>query len=417
MWRALTMQMLDPPNHVPRPGDDTDRHKLMNGLREAFYEQRVEIFRKKHADAFCEPLQGDSLMKRHKSLEAIFRKAGTLAAKLAAQNVEIQVMCLDWLFVNTGNAFSIDSDFMQPDYTMRCEDDDHSWDNWPLDFLVEPAILAYGDEHGENYDDDKVWTKARVWIDIRNLANVENPGPVTKQTNTKGKKPAQRTPKGKNASKPTSATNPIVITGDEDIVAVVEKVVQSGSIKNTSVGSTRNAQLKAHQSASPKASSSSSSQVSKTGDPKTDGKPTHDSSHDPPASTRSENADRQTSEGRTSPEKAQVKPGAEVDQTVSSPVKAPKAEGSKKRKLPVTAGSEDATATKEAKKQKGDTVAKTAESSKEDTKQEKKGESGQQKVKTKTEIGNGESSKDDTKKEKKDASGPPKAKTETSKET
>ena len=406
------MQMLDPPNHTVRPGADTDRHNLINDMKEAYYLRQVDTFEHQCAVIFLETRTGQSLIKRTEELKKIFRRAGTLAAKLAAQKVDVQVEYLDQLPNYTENGFSNESEVMQLDYFMRGDEDDPSWNGWEIDLIVEPAILAFGDEHGENYDDWKVWTKARVWIDMDNMASMHHPNQVARQTGKNGKTSAHHDGKGNTTPKTKVTTHSIDITGDDDVVSVVKKETLSNTIKKAQSGSVQNGKPNAHQSASPKALSSSSSQAGKNPGPSSDRKTTHDSVHDASASTRSNSADRQTGKGSTLPKKAQSTLETGVDKINSSAVEAPKADSSKKRKRSPNSSSEDAAAAKEAKKQKGGTATQNAESRKEYTKQGKKDKSGQQKANTGT--GNRGSSKEDTEKGKKDE---PSQTTETGKET
>jgi hypothetical protein len=53
---------------------------------------------------------------------------------------------------------------------MRLDCDSHEFDGRFVDMVIEPGILAWGNERGENYDQHKVWSPATVWIAPEPLA-------------------------------------------------------------------------------------------------------------------------------------------------------------------------------------------------------------------------------------------------------
>lgn len=60
--------------------------------------------------------------------------------------------------------FHIGSDECEAHAAHKLEEDDKSKDGMLIQMVVEPAILAYGNEQGESYEVSKVWGKAVVWL-------------------------------------------------------------------------------------------------------------------------------------------------------------------------------------------------------------------------------------------------------------
>ena len=55
-------------------------------------------------------------------------------------------------------------DDCEPHAAHKLEENDNSKDGMPIQMVVEPGILAYGNEQGESYEVSKVWGKAVVWL-------------------------------------------------------------------------------------------------------------------------------------------------------------------------------------------------------------------------------------------------------------
>ena len=97
---------------------------------------------------------------RSAGLIALFERAGDLACQLHGQYVKVRVA----FSARELGAFSVDSSIMEAHTTMDIEQDDHGWDGQRVDLVLQPAIMGYGDERGENYDQSKVWSKAVVYM-------------------------------------------------------------------------------------------------------------------------------------------------------------------------------------------------------------------------------------------------------------
>ena len=163
------MRMLQPPNHQATCVDDDQRQDLMQQWKEKALQTFVSSFEKNKSKVFCKNVSNAEVLKRQRELLDIYRRAGDLSTKLSAQNVQMKIYFYDELINFTGNKFAIGSEEMEPHRSMHLEEDDHRCDDRQIDLCVSPAILAWGDEHGENYDEYKVWAKAVVWIDVDNL--------------------------------------------------------------------------------------------------------------------------------------------------------------------------------------------------------------------------------------------------------
>lgn len=103
---------------------------------------------------------GREALKRHDELFSMCREAGNLAYKLWSQKARMTVA----KFSRNSKHFNIESPFMQPHASMLCGYDSHEYDGIAVQLCIEPAIIAYGNERGQEYDDYKIWAPAIVWI-------------------------------------------------------------------------------------------------------------------------------------------------------------------------------------------------------------------------------------------------------------
>lgn len=99
---------------------------------------------------------------RGNQLKNIFRQSSELSCMLAKQNVRLQTLFLRDLCREA--AYSTESSLLIPHPSMHLEENDTTLNGMLIDLVVHPAIIAWGDEHGENYDQYKVWQSAVVYI-------------------------------------------------------------------------------------------------------------------------------------------------------------------------------------------------------------------------------------------------------------
>ena len=101
---------------------------------------------------------------RWDELAKIVRQVVFLCTRLGTQRTNFRVerpACL------LGKEFRADSDNMEAHRLHRLGYDDTRLDGSKIGIVVHPAITAWGDNDGENYDSSRVLSKAVVWVEER----------------------------------------------------------------------------------------------------------------------------------------------------------------------------------------------------------------------------------------------------------
>ena len=99
--------------------------------------------------------------KRWEQLLEIFRSTGELTSKLWSQKVFISVLGAKELLKQP---FKVSSKEFEAHASHKLEGGDTSLDGMSIQLVVEPAIVAWGNEQGESYDTRKVWSEGVVWL-------------------------------------------------------------------------------------------------------------------------------------------------------------------------------------------------------------------------------------------------------------
>lgn len=103
--------------------------------------------------------KGEGVALRFSQLLAIVSKAGEIASQLWSQKVHLSCTQVDPSSVFSGN-----SKEMKAHPCMGLDEESHEFDGRQIDITIEPAIIAWGNERGENYDQCRIWVPATVWI-------------------------------------------------------------------------------------------------------------------------------------------------------------------------------------------------------------------------------------------------------------
>lgn len=96
---------------------------------------------------------------RNAELRKLYHRAGKLALSLWAQRSSIKCYGLPQL-----QTFSSSSPMMSAHRLHQLDEDDESLDGRRVLACMQPAVLAFGNESGENYDTDKIWASAVVLV-------------------------------------------------------------------------------------------------------------------------------------------------------------------------------------------------------------------------------------------------------------
>lgn len=149
--------MVDPPEHESkaqlqnfqesRRTKDAHYHRATNT-----FDEYARVIMRKHDPTI-----------RRKELFEIIQAAGELFSFLWKQKVYIESRLEDY----QGQAFKAASNQLEAHPALRLEDGDPRMDGSLIDLVVQPAILAWGNEEGTAYNESKVWAKAVVWLGAR----------------------------------------------------------------------------------------------------------------------------------------------------------------------------------------------------------------------------------------------------------
>jgi hypothetical protein len=96
------------------------------------------------------------------SLEDIFYYAAQLALSLWTQKSSLKYLTLQDL-----SRFSNGNEYVSAHALHRLDEEDTKLDGKRVLAVIQPALLAFGNDEAEHYDQHKVWAKAIVLIDER----------------------------------------------------------------------------------------------------------------------------------------------------------------------------------------------------------------------------------------------------------
>lgn len=154
------MSSIDPPEYQIRPSSRA-RKEDAKRRKELYYRQLIDDFEKSRARALYRGCNQDEALERRTQLLQIFRDAGDLFSALWAQKVEIGTLGGKELLKTP---FDVQSRKVEAHASHMLEEGDKDLDGKPIQLVVEPAIVAWGNEYGEGYNQYKIWTKAVVWM-------------------------------------------------------------------------------------------------------------------------------------------------------------------------------------------------------------------------------------------------------------
>ena len=157
-WRAQTVHYFTRYNLKNDPNASTER----SHRREAWYNYLTRWFEDSEAQLLLRQVSAEARRQRYEELYSIFRDAGELFAGLWTQKVWIKTWDIEDL---KDKRYSSRSKDMELDVSYGLSDANDSFLNGRrVQAVIQPAIVAYGNENGTNYDRHKVWSKAVVWV-------------------------------------------------------------------------------------------------------------------------------------------------------------------------------------------------------------------------------------------------------------
>lgn len=107
----------------------------------------------------CRKVNPEEQERREQDLINLFANAGELAQELWSQRTYMEIVDKRGL-----ETFQVDSPIMEAHRLQKLDEDDHRLDGHEILAVIQPALVAYGNDDGENYEDHKVWSKATVLV-------------------------------------------------------------------------------------------------------------------------------------------------------------------------------------------------------------------------------------------------------------
>lgn len=98
--------------------------------------------------------------KMRRELNNIIFNAGDVSAHLWTQRTNIMTVGL-----HLCGKFNVNHIAMTAHRLHHLDDDDHRLDGKPIIAVIQPGIVAWGDNDGVKYDKFRVWSKAVVMVD------------------------------------------------------------------------------------------------------------------------------------------------------------------------------------------------------------------------------------------------------------
>jgi hypothetical protein len=160
---------------------DSSGHSYLQQLKETYASSAEHVVTK--CRLLLRNIDGHESSARNSDLIALFERAGNLACQLHDQCVETKALFPH----HEMGGFSVDSRIMEAHTTIDIEQNAHEWDDNPVDLVIQPAIIAHGNERGENYTEFKVSSKAVVWMTRERQSNTPANGSAPTQARSVGK--------------------------------------------------------------------------------------------------------------------------------------------------------------------------------------------------------------------------------------
>ena len=154
IWRAHLIRVLSAHPSGGKGSLMPDRlHKMASSHAKTLINGPAHIF-------FREPESQAEVLRRRDDLQSLYHQAARLALSLWAQRTVIASHGLQRL-----HEFDSSSLLMTAHRLHHLDEDDNRLDGRKILLCTQPAVLASGNENGENYDKSKVWAKAIVLVE------------------------------------------------------------------------------------------------------------------------------------------------------------------------------------------------------------------------------------------------------------
>ena len=130
---------------------------------DSFDRKAVQSFLKSDVKCLLKSVVPEEEVQRHEELLSIFQVASDLAARLWSQKTEMVIA--DGARFRTENwTFDINSPYMEAHMSMGCDNESQDFDGSPIDLVLVPGVIAFGNSEGKMYSSSKVWMKSTVLV-------------------------------------------------------------------------------------------------------------------------------------------------------------------------------------------------------------------------------------------------------------
>jgi hypothetical protein len=160
------VSFIDPPDYYRGPYNRKRKEEAVKRKND-YYRQLVNKFENSRAKVLFRECNGEETRQRQDHLFDIFQESGSLFSGLWSQKVEIDTLGLADL---RKTPFQAGHFLLGAHATHKLEEGETSMDGMHVQMVVQPAIIARGDERSEGYDSFKVWAKAVVWLSSGGLS-------------------------------------------------------------------------------------------------------------------------------------------------------------------------------------------------------------------------------------------------------
>ncbi|PLB43424.1 hypothetical protein P170DRAFT_431366 [Aspergillus steynii IBT 23096] len=155
VWRSQTLRVLSAPPSTPN-----EESLLAQRVREVTSELAVDFLNGPVQALLRTPRTEAELVKRNQEVYSLYHSAGELALSLWTQRAFMKFHNLHGL-----KRFRTGNPAMTAHPLQHLSEDDERLDGKRVLLVVQPAVVAYGDEEAQNYDMCKVWAKGVVLVD------------------------------------------------------------------------------------------------------------------------------------------------------------------------------------------------------------------------------------------------------------
>ncbi|PQE13093.1 hypothetical protein CJF30_00003003 [Rutstroemia sp. NJR-2017a BBW] len=161
IWRSQTLRLLLPPIRNDTTNGEKELHNRTQEMITTVADRRASEFLNSPARYMisdkADANYGDKL-------RAIYREAASVSYMLWTRRTTLRC----WSLEDMGRpVFQPDSKELVPHSSVNFEDHEDQLEGRPITILVHPLLKAYGTDEAKEYDRDRVWAPAEVWLDSR----------------------------------------------------------------------------------------------------------------------------------------------------------------------------------------------------------------------------------------------------------